>query len=187
MPLPGEHQAHNCGLALSVLDKLKGCGFVLPEENIIQGLSETHLPGRMETVWTAPRVIIDGAHNAASIRALIRTLGAHIQYDSLVMIFGCAQNKDVAGMLREVSLGADKVIFTRARSNPRAMEGPDLLRRFREVSTKMAQSVSSLQDALSIASRAVSREDLIIISGSFYLAGEAKKYFATRAAKNKNL
>lgn len=180
VPLPGEHQAHNCALALAVIDKLKASGFNLPEEKIITGLAATKLPGRLEQVWNNPRVIVDGAHNAASIQALIRTLGAHVNYDSLVMIFGCAQNKDVRGMLKQVALGADKVIFTRAKSNPRATEPHELLVRFHEVSSKMAQTASSLQQALSLAKRAVSREDLIIITGSFYLAGEAKKYFSTR-------
>ncbi len=185
VPLPGEHQAHNCGLALSILDRLKAFGFVLPEEKVISGLATTRIPGRMERVWPAPRVYVDGAHNAASIRALIRTLGAHVAYDSLVMIFGCGQNKDVKGMLREVSLGADKVIFTDSKTNPRACDPHDLLRRFHELSPKMAQAVPGLQEALGVAWRAVSRDDLIIITGSFYLAGEAKKYFANRAVKAK--
>ena len=36
--------------------------------------------------------------------------------------------------------------------------------------------------ALAIANRAVTREDLICITGSFYLVGEAKKYFAAKQA-----
>ncbi|MFA9477266.1 folylpolyglutamate synthase/dihydrofolate synthase family protein [Phycisphaerales bacterium AB-hyl4] len=176
VPLRGEHQAHNCGLALAMLDKLKGHEFSLPEEKIIVGLASTELHGRMEQVWTEPRIIIDGAHNAASITALIRALGAHISYDSLVMIFGCGQDKDVEGMLQQIALGADKVIFTRAKSNPRAVEPGELMTKFNEVSGKMAQTAPNLPDAIRLAARAVSREDLIVICGSFYIAGEARKY-----------
>jgi dihydrofolate synthase/folylpolyglutamate synthase len=185
VPLRGEHQAHNCGLALAMLDRLKGHGFTLPEEKVIVGLSQTQLAGRMEQVWSEPRIIIDGAHNACSIQALIRALGAHITYDSLVMIFGCGQDKDVNGMLKQVALGADKVIFTRAKNNPRAMEPEDLLHQFTELSGKMAQTAPTLVDALKLSARAVSREDLIIVTGSFYLAGEARKYFADATAKRK--
>jgi len=177
VPLRGEHQAHNCGLALAILDKLKAHGFQAPEEQVIAGLAETVLPGRMEQVFTEPRIIIDGAHNAHSITALIKALGAHVSYDSLVLIFGCGQDKDVNGMLRQIALGADKIIFTRAKSNPRACEPDDLLRKFADISGKMAQTAPTLPDALKLAARAVSREDLIIVAGSFYLAGEAKKYF----------
>ena len=183
VPLKGEHQALNCGLALAMIDKLKVHGFSLPEESVIQGLAQTDLPGRMEQVHDQPRVIIDGAHNAVSICALIRALGAHINYDSLVMIFGCAQDKDVAGMLKQISLGADKVIFTRAKGNPRAMEPEDLLSRFDELAGKMGQCAPNLEEAVRLAGRAVSREDLIVITGSFYLVGEAKKAFADSSLK----
>ena len=185
VPLKGEHQALNCGLALSMLDKLKAHGFTLPEEQVIEGLRRTTLAGRMEQVWSEPRVIIDGAHNAHSIQALIRALGAHISYDSLVMIFGCGQDKDVNGMLKQVGLGADKVIFTKARANPRAVEPDELLSKFIDLSGKMAQTAESLQDAIKLAARAVSREDLIIVTGSFYLAGEARKYFMDASTKKR--
>ncbi len=183
VPLRGEHQAHNCGLALAILDKLKAHGFVLPEEKVIAGLAATDLPGRMEEVHHHPRVIVDGAHNAASITALTKSLGAHITYDSLVMIFGCGQDKDITGMLKQVALGADKVIFTRAKANPKAEEPDDLMRRFNDLSHKMAQTASSLPEALKAAAKGVSREDLIVVTGSFYLVGEARKFFNDERAK----
>ncbi len=183
VPLKGEHQALNCGLALAILDKLRERGFKTPEEQIVSGLAGTQLPGRMELAWNEPRVLLDGAHNGASIQALIRSIGAHVPYDSLVVIFGCGEDKDITGMLKQINLGADKVIFTRAKANPRAMDPADLLHKFNECSGKMAQTAANLEDALNLAVRAVSREDLICVTGSFYLVGEAKKYLADLAAK----
>jgi folylpolyglutamate synthase/dihydropteroate synthase len=49
----------------------------------------------------------------------------------------------------------------------------------------MAQVATTLEDALAIANRAVTKEDLICITGSFYLVGEAKKLFAAKAAARK--
>lgn len=183
VPLQGEHQAHNCGLALGMLDKLKAYGYHLCEDQVIDGLAKTKLNGRMEQVWNEPRVIIDGAHNASSLQSLIKALGAHISYDSMVLIFGCGHDKDVDGMLKQVALGADKVIFTRARQNPRAQEPEDLISKFHEISGKMAQTAESLDDALKLAARAVSREDLIVVTGSFYLVGEARKFFQDKKQK----
>ena len=183
VPLKGEHQALNCGLALAILDKLRQTGFDAPEPKIIEGLSQTVIEGRMELAWPEPRILLDGAHNAASMTALIRAIGAHIPYDSLVMIFGCAQDKDVMGMLQQVNLGADKIIFTRAKKNPRAVDPKDLHHEFSQISDKMAQVADNLEDALNLAARAVSREDLICVTGSFYLVGEAKQYLANLADK----
>ena len=185
VPLRGEHQAHNCGLALAIIDKLKAHGFQFPEAQMIKGLAKTVLCGRMEQVWPKPHVVIDGAHNPASIRALIRALGAHIVYDSLVVIFGCGQDKEIPAMLKQLSLGADKIIFTRAKSNPRAMDPEDLMVQFSEISGKMAQTAPNLGEALRLGQRAVSREDLITITGSFYLVGEAKKHFTDLSSKKR--
>jgi dihydrofolate synthase/folylpolyglutamate synthase len=128
----------------------------------------------MELVYEQPKILLDGAHNAASMAALIKTVGAHIPYDSMVLIFGCAVDKDIRGMLEKVDLGADKVIFTRSSTNPRAADPTDLQRMFGEVSGKMSQVAPTLKDAINIAYRAVGKGDLILIAGSFYLVGEAK-------------
>jgi dihydrofolate synthase/folylpolyglutamate synthase len=183
VPLRGEHQALNCGLALALLDRLRSAGFTVPEAKVIEGLANTVLPGRMELAWEEPRILLDGAHNAASMAALIKAIGAHIPYDSLVMIFGCAADKEMGKMLDEVDLGADKVIFTRAKSNPRAADPKDLQKLFLEQSDKMAQTADTLDEALNLAALAVSREDLICVTGSFYLVGEAKKHLGDLASK----
>src|SRR5205085_11664936 len=78
VPLIGEHQAINCGLALSVLDKLKGRGMAISDAKAMEGLAKTQMAGRMEMVNQMPRVIVDGAHNAASLDALMKAIGQHV-------------------------------------------------------------------------------------------------------------
>ena len=173
VPLHGRHQALNCGLALAMLDKLKSSGFEIDTEKATRGLNEVSLMGRMEMVYDNPRIMIDGAHNAASVRALIHAIGQNIPYDSMVIVFGCNSDKDVAGMLEQLQYGADKVIFTRS-SSPKAVSPGDLADMYTEICNKMCQTSSSLGEALKIANSAVSREDLICITGSFYLIGQAK-------------
>lgn len=180
VPLLGEHQAINCGLALSVIDRLKSRGFQISDARAMEGLAKTTMPGRMEMLSQTPRVIADGAHNAASIDALMRAIGQHIPYDSMVVIFGCCADKDVGGMLERIAAGADKVIFTRV-DNIRSADAAELSARYTEQYGKMAQIAPSLEDALAIANRAVTKEDLICITGSFYLVGEAKKLFMNKS------
>jgi dihydrofolate synthase/folylpolyglutamate synthase len=175
VPLKGEHQAFNCGLALAILDKLKDRGFEVPERDVARGLAATPNFGRLEMVHTAPRIIVDGAHNPDSVQGLMRAIGAHLKYDSMVVIFGCAADKDVPGMLAKVALGADKIIFTKATGHSRGVEPRELQRRFADVSPKMAQVAPNVKEAINMAGRAVTRDDLICVTGSFYLAGEAKK------------
>jgi dihydrofolate synthase/folylpolyglutamate synthase len=179
VPLRGEHQALNCGLALAIVDKLSDRGFKTPEHAVVEGLSRVEFPGRMEVLKTKPRMLLDGAHNAESMRTLIRSIGLQVQADSMVVIFGCATDKDIDGMLKELALGADKVVFTKAQS-PRAADPKDLARKFTEASGKMCQTAPDFAGAMELAKRAAGRDDLICVTGSLYLVGEAKRYVATR-------
>ena len=180
VPLHGKHQAINCGLALAMLDKLKSVGFKIDNEKASEGLQKVSLPGRMEMISNDPRVMIDAAHNAASIRALIHAIGQNIPYDSMVVIFGCNNDKDIMVMLHELQYGADKVIFTRSNS-AKAVSPEDLAEMYTELCGKMCQSAPSLGPALQLAKSAVSKEDLICITGSFYLIGQAKMRFQPNA------
>lgn len=181
VPLHGRHQAINCGLALALLDKLRSAGYEIDIEKAADGLHKVTLAGRMEMICDDPRIMIDGAHNAASVRALIHAIGQNIPYDSMVVIFGCNSDKDVVGMLTQLQYGADKVIFTRS-SSAKAVPPQDLADVYTEICGKMYQTSSSLGEALQLARSAVGREDLICITGSFYLIGQAKMRFQQNVA-----
>jgi dihydrofolate synthase/folylpolyglutamate synthase len=185
VPLLGMHQADNCGLALAILLELRQHGFELPERMISAGLEQINRQGRLELVYEKPRILIDGAHTPESIRETLKAVGAHFDYDSLIVIFGCAADKDVDLMLTELDRGADKVLFTKASANPRAIEPDELLSRFSSdvEGHAMAESKPCVKDAMNDAARAVAGNDLILIMGSFYIAGEAKSLIQARKAK----
>ena len=76
-------------------------------------------------------------------------------------------------MLHQLQYGADKVVFTRSTS-AKAMSPHDLADAYTEICNKMCQTAMSLGEALRLAKSAVGKEDLICITGSFYLIGQAK-------------
>jgi len=176
VPLLGDHQAINCAVALGMMDALKGRGVAIDDQLATEGLASVTLEGRMEVVHEEPRILVDGAHNAASVEALMRAIGQNIPYDSMVVIFGCHRDKDVSGMLRHIQLGADKVIFT-STGSPRSCAPSELAARFGELRGKMAQVAEDVEEALHIAQSAVDREDLICVTGSFVLVGRVKRLF----------
>jgi dihydrofolate synthase/folylpolyglutamate synthase len=174
VPLLGEHQAHNCGVALGVIDALRQRKIEVSTQDAIDGLAEVKVQGRLETIRELPHTIVDAAHNGASVRALMRAIGQNVSYDSMVVIFGCSADKDIDGMLDQLQLGADKVIFT-STGTPRSVDPHELLSRFQEKSHKMAQVEENLIDAYQTACNCVTREDLVCITGSVYLVGRAKQ------------
>lgn len=185
VPLMGEHQAINCGLALGILDALRERDMdKITDKGVAAGLAKTPAIGRIEPICRSPRIIADGAHTPDSIRALLRAIGTHLKYDNLIVVFGCAADKDVSAMVAKLGAGADKIIFTKATDNARAMEPRELQRRFAETSGKMTQTSPTLKEAINLAARAAGREDLICVTGSFYVAGEAKRLLAERDAQH---
>ncbi len=179
VPLFGEHQATNCSVALNILDMLKSRGFSIDDQQAISGLANVRLPGRMQIICEEPRILVDGAHNAASINALMRATGQHIPYDSMIVIFGCQKDKDIPGMLRRLQLGADKMIFV-STGSPRSADPAELAALYTESSGKMAQVAETLEEAMRIAVSAITREDVICITGSFYLIAEAMRKFSAQ-------
>lgn len=174
VPLKGEHQAQNCGLALAILDQLSARGFACPAPKVTRGIESATLPGRFEVLPTQPRLLLDGAHNPESIAALLKAISQNLPCESLVVIFGCAADKDAGAMLKILATGADKVIFTKAAGTLRAVDPHDLARKFHEASGRTGHVARSLREAVDFAKRAASRDDVIVITGSFYLVGEAK-------------
>jgi dihydrofolate synthase / folylpolyglutamate synthase len=183
VPLPGEHMALNCGLALAVIDKLSERGFLCPEDRVAAGLERVKLAARFEVLAGSPRILLDGAHNPESIRALMKTIGQYLQYDSLIVVFGCAADKDIEPMLRAISMAADKVIFTRASGNQRAASPESLAKGYRQIDDKPAMVAETLTQALEMAKRSSASGDVVCITGSFYLVGEFKQWLAQQAAK----
>ncbi len=84
-------------------------------------------------------------------------------------------------MMAKLVGGADKVILTRATDSFRAVEPRDLYRKFVELTSKPAQVAPTVKDAINLAAKAAQRGDLIIVTGSFLVAGEAKRLFAEKS------
>ena len=72
--LLGRHQAANAAVALAVLADLSALGWRIPESDVRRGLAEVRCPARVEIVARHPTIVIDAAHNVASIEALLKTL-----------------------------------------------------------------------------------------------------------------
>ena len=184
VPLLGMHQAPNCGLVLAIVIRLREMGFELSEREVLAGITQIPARARLEQVLDRPRIFIDGAHTPESVRSVLLAAAAHIDYDSLIVVFGCASDKDMDGMIEALATGADKVIFTLSGNNPRSADPKDLLARSRARGSLMSESAPSVRDGINLAAAACDKaQDLILVLGSFYIAGEAKGLIESRVAR----
>ncbi len=167
LSLAGEHQVTNALTAIAALDALG-----LTAKAIEQGLREARWPGRLEKVAETPLVLLDGAHNPAGARALARFLQQHYPGRRVWLIYAAMRDKavdEVAGILFPL---AHEVILTRV-SQPRAVT-PETLHNIIAHHHSRIRVTRNLSEALAAARAAASRADIILVTGSLFLVGEAK-------------
>jgi len=175
LPLLGRHQAVNAAIAISLAELLSQAGyFSIREELLRQGLLDSRLLGRAEVVSRRPLVVIDGAHNPAAVRALVRALRDSLSYRHMIVVVGMMKDKDAAA-LKELN-HADRIIAT-AIDYPRALPAEELAQVARTHTAARVTHVADPKEALETALSWADPTDLVCVTGSFYLAGELRIFF----------
>lgn len=184
-PLPigmlGQHQVANAATAIAAMRLLQRQSFNITEDTIRNGLFAARCPARIEVVQQRPTVILDVAHNLASIAALLEALdqqfsqAATNQPQRRILVFASSRDKDPAGMLRLLLPKFDRAIVTKYVNNPRAVE-PEELRAMAD-SIGCSTPIETAPEPIAAWERARSLAeptDLICITGSFFLAAELR-------------
>lgn len=177
--MSGIHQAANAATTLAALDALRESGLRFSRRRAEEGIERTRVAGRLQVLAENPVMIVDGAHNAASVDAVVRTLQEQYPSRSLTLVFGCAADKDVRGMLPLLAAAADHVIFTRAANTRRSLAPGDLRNAWKSLCESPCQVDQTLGGAINRAKQLSGVDGVICILGSFYLAGEAMELAQT--------
>ncbi|MCC7085401.1 MAG: bifunctional folylpolyglutamate synthase/dihydrofolate synthase [Pirellulales bacterium] len=178
--LLGRHQASNAAVALATLDELRAQGWNLSEHAVRRGLAELRWPGRIEIVSRQPTVVVDAAHNLASIESLIETLNESFTAPHRLLVFATTQDKDVGGMLRRLLPQFETVILTRYENNPRAVGLEQLGLCAAEISSIPRFECENPAAAWDVVHRLATPNHLICATGSFFLAAEMRAEIARR-------
>jgi len=125
------------------------------------------LPCRFELIQDHPRVILDGAHNAAKVGAAVARL-QKLTYQKLHLVIGMAEDKDAEKMLQEIMPVTTVPYYTRFQEIHRPALSPQLLR---EKAGKPGDIFLDPFQALDAAMKAAGESDIVLVIGSFYLSG----------------
>jgi dihydrofolate synthase/folylpolyglutamate synthase len=158
-PLAGEHQIENALTAALALRELGSSP---------RGISEARWPGRLEHVAPNPDIILDGAHNPAGARALAKYVGRFYGHKRLWLIFGAMIDKAVPEIGQIIFPCASELVFT-APSNARALSPRALM----EIAGR-GEALPNAAAALDHVRSRASAGDVIVVTGSLYLVGEAR-------------
>jgi dihydrofolate synthase/folylpolyglutamate synthase len=171
--LLGRHQRKNAALALAVVEILLRKGFRVTEAEMKAGLKAPRWPGRMQIVSRNPLVMLDGAHNPAAMKTLMRSV-ADVKYRRLILVLGVMADKDIPKIVRAIVPSADHVICTRPEYNRAAQ--PETLMRAASPLWKGGEVSPNLPEALKRAAALAAPEDLILVTGSLFTVGEAMAF-----------
>lgn len=174
LKLLGRHQGANAAVALAVLLQLAYEGWEIPDSAVRTGLSEARCPARVEVVARRPVVVVDGAHNPASIEALAGVLDESFSPRRKILVFATTREKDVAGMLSHLVQRFDEVILTRYLNNPRAVPPDELASVVSGLCDRPPQICGDPAEAWRAAISGASADDLICVTGSFFIAAEIR-------------
>ena len=174
IPLLGEHQLENAAVAVSALEVLADQGAKVSPESIAKGLSQVHWPGRLQILQHNPLFVVDGAHNADSAMKLREALKQYFDFDDAILIVGTSQEKDIAGIVAELSLLPSMIIVTRSH-HPRAVATSELRAEFSKWGVK-PQVAENVPSAVELALAEAKPRDLICATGSLFVVAEVIEY-----------
>lgn len=177
--LLGEHQQKNAQLAANVGEKMG-----ISNNKIKAGLKKTKLPCRLEIVQKNPTVILDSAHNISKMKTTVETI-KNLTYDKLYLIIALTYERSGTKVFKEIKSLADHLYITRYQLTLRKCHPPlELAKKI-----KFKKQVKIFLDprmALKQAKKLAKKNDLILITGSFYLAGELRKNWQSENTILKN-
>jgi dihydrofolate synthase/folylpolyglutamate synthase len=156
-PLAGEHQAVNALAAAIALQKL-GYGPA--------GIAQTEWPGRLERMREQPEIILDGAHNIAGTQALVHYIERFYFGRRIWLVYGVMRDKAVREMTEMLFPLAERVIAT-APANSRSLP-PE------QIPGDNIEVAPTIPEAIELIRREAFPTDVVFITGSLFLVGEAR-------------
>ncbi len=173
LPLAGPHQLQNAASAIATAEQLAAQGVPISVDGIRQGVKQVHWEGRLETVSRQPWIVLDGAHNRDSARSLGQALSTCFRYRRLILVLGISANKNLEGIIEELTPLAAVTMATRAMV-PRAAPA----QRVADLAAKWSGQIIVEEDTQRALAQAISEtrpDDLLLVTGSLYLVGDAKR------------
>ena len=175
VPIPGEVQAENAGLAVLAL---KTAFPGIADEAVRLGLERLKIPARFEKICGAgnsegnPPLIIDGAHTPESAFLCAETF-CSLYGEGGILLFGCAADKNAAAMAEILLPRFSKIIITTP-GNFR-ISSPEKV--FEAFSSDKSIFIRDTDEAIKKTLVLGTDKGLpVLCTGSFYLASVVRNY-----------
>jgi dihydrofolate synthase/folylpolyglutamate synthase len=175
LAMRGAHQAINAAVVVMAARNLDARGIRVNDRAVAKGLGMASLPARIERIGEKPLVILDAAHNVASMESLVETLTPAARvYRPMVLLFAASADKQIEEMLAVTRGRFDHIVITRYATNPRAATVQQLVDACRRAGLPAPQVATAPAEALRLARSLATHRGLVCVAGSFFLAAEIR-------------
>ncbi|MGH2349000.1 MAG: bifunctional folylpolyglutamate synthase/dihydrofolate synthase [bacterium] len=180
LPLVGVHQLTNAATAVAAVEALSRQGFRCSVDAVRHGLAALRWPARVEVVRERPAVVLDVAHNPASIAALRHTLEALFPGRRFILVLGMVATHDHRASTSLIAPLAATVIATTPQ-HVRPLPAAALA----EEAARYVSAVEVIPDRFAAVDRALSLagpDDVVVVAGSFFLVGDVRERLTTNSS-----
>jgi dihydrofolate synthase/folylpolyglutamate synthase len=173
IPLHGSHQGDNAACAVAATEAFFGSP--LPEDVVEEGLAGVRVPGRLEVISRHPLVLVDGAHNAAGMMMLARSLTDEFATDGeTTAVVGMLTGRDPTAMLDALVSAGVRSVIACAPDSPRALPVGAVA----TAASSLGMEVLVAASPAEAVRRAVERsgpDDRVVVCGSLYVVADARE------------
>ncbi len=177
--LCGSFQAENAATAVAALEALTDGGLKLEHACVTQGFAETRWPGRFQILALHPLLVLDGAHNPASMRRLAESMARLGIVNDVVFVIGFSSDKDVRGTIRELLPLGGRIILTRS-SQSRALSPCEIAQRVSDLGLPLCCEEDPLE-ALGWARKMAGAAGSVCVAGSLFLVADILRWWQSDA------
>ena len=173
VPMHGAHQGDNAAVALTAVEAFFGAP--LAEDVVLEGFAAVRSPGRIEVAGRQPLIVLDGAHNPAAAAALVQSIDEAFDVENEVLVFGCMRDRDPVELLTVLASGRrrPRLVVACAADWPKARPVDQIV----DAATTVGLPVVSEASVGAAVARGVNEAmdtDLVLVTGSLYVVGEAR-------------
>lgn len=172
MSFLGEHQLYNALTALRALEIVKGAGYKITENSILEGFKNCRFAGRFEIIKENPVIVLDGGHNINGIEYFSKAVKENFKNNKIILFFGMLKDKNPEDVLSYV-IPLCKEVYTLTPNNPRAMRADDLAELFKKHSDLKVTPLSDYHEIIPVLSK-IDKNEYVAFVGSLYMIGDVR-------------
>jgi dihydrofolate synthase/folylpolyglutamate synthase len=175
LPLHGRHQGDNAACALAAVEAFFDAP--VPEDIVLEAFASVEMPGRFEVLGHQPLVIIDGAHNPHGADRC-----AEVFFDDFdpagrrIIVAGFLRGRDPVAMLEALRADEFDLVVCCTAPSPRGIPSSEVAAAARAIGCDEVVDAGAVAHACDRAVRDAGADDAVLVAGSLYVVGDARKH-----------